>query len=235
MTSIMEWITTAFDQAGFGLMALPLAFLLGLASALISACCTLPVFAAIVGYSGAGAESDRRVKLLEALSFMIGTISALLLLGAVSGFVGLVAQNTLGEYWKVFAGFMTITVGLGTLNLLPVKIPRGKQPKSRTRKGGLLGTAFFGFIVGGAITIFSLACNPGIFIIVGVAVLQGYTLWMFGTLLAYAIGFSLPLTALMFGVSIGKSAIKTKKANSLIHYAAGVILVVVGFYFLATF
>ena len=55
---------------------------------------------------------------------------------------------------------------------------------------------------------------------------------MFGILIAYAIGFSLPLAALMLGVSFGKSAIRLKKANTVIRLTAGVLLIGVGFYFI---
>ena len=48
----MQWAKTVLEQVGFRPVALPLAFLLGLASALASACCTLPLLGAIVGYSG---------------------------------------------------------------------------------------------------------------------------------------------------------------------------------------
>jgi cytochrome c biogenesis protein CcdA len=53
-------------------------------------------------------------------------------------------------------------------------------------------------------------------------------------LTAYAIGFSLPLAAVIFGVSLGKMTVKAKKAESAIRTIAGVLLVGVGFYFLAT-
>ena len=223
------------EQAGTSPLALPLAFLLGLASAVASACCTLPVFGAIVGYAGMRESSDRRSNLLGACFFMIGTIIALLILGSVAGLIGQVAQSVLGQYWKVFAGFIAIFVGLGALNLLPFKIPGIKSWAMNAPSRGLLGAAIVGFIMGGAVSVCSLGCNPGFFIILGVAVLQGYTLWMFGLLIAYAIGFSLPLAALMLGVSFGKSAIRFNKADTVIRLVAGVVLIAVGFYFLNSF
>jgi cytochrome c biogenesis protein CcdA len=232
--SVSEWVNTAFDNVGLSPMALPLAFLLGLVSAMASACCALPVMGAIVGYSGARKTSEHRENLLGASFFMLGTVIALLILGSVAGLIGQLAQNTLGRYWKVFAGIVVIIVGLGTLNLLPFKIPQ-KTAEARGRQKGLVGAALFGLILGGAVSVFSLGCNPGIFIILGVAVLQGYTLWMFGVLTAYAIGFSLPLAALMLGVSFGKSAIRAKRAEVAIRITAGTMLIGVGFYFLNTF
>lgn len=229
-----EWTKVTFDHVGVGPMALPLAFLLGGVSAVASACCTLPVLGAIVGYSGARKPSDGRANLLAAGFFMLGTIIALLILGSVAGFVGQVAQSALGKYWKIFAGVILIVAGLGALNLLPFKLPQ-KSSQDGSQPRGLLGAAFFGLITGGAVSVCSLACNPGIFIILGVAVLQGDTLWMFGVLVAYAIGFSLPLTALMLGVSFGRSVIRAQKAEVAIRIAAGMLLIGVGFYFLSTF
>ncbi len=233
--SLSEWARIALEQVGTSPMGLPLAFLLGLASAIASTCCTLPVFGAIIGYAGMQDTADKRSNLLIACFFMIGTIIALLILGSVAGLRGQVAQSVLGNYWKIFAGIVAILVGLGSLNLLPFKIPGMKSGPVGNPKRGLLEAATVGLIMGGAVSVCSMGCNPGIFIILGVAVLQGYTLWMFGVLGAYAIGFSLPLAALMLGVSLGKSAIGFKKADFVIRLVAGVMLIVVGFYFLSTF
>ena len=229
--SASVWAKAMLEQAGTSPLALPLAFLLGLASAVASACCTLPVFGAIVGYAGMRESSDRRSNLLGACFFMIGTTVALLILGSVAGLVGQVAQSVLGQYWKVFAGIIAIIVGLGALNLLPFNIPGIKSGAMSAPKRGLLNAAIVGLVLGGAVSVCSLGCNPGVFIILGVAVLQGYTLWMFGVLIAYAIGFSLPLTALMLGASLGKSALRFKKAETVIRITAGVVLIGVGFYF----
>lgn len=235
VVSASEWAAATLEQAGTNPLALPLAFLLGLASAVASACCTLPVFGAIVGYAGIRESADRRSVLLGACSFMVGTIIALLILGSVAGLIGQVAQSALGQYWKVFAGIVAIVVGLGALNLLPFRLPGKKRGTANAPARGLLGAAVAGIVMGGAVSVCSLGCNPGIFIILGVAVLQGYTLWMFGLLLAYAVGFSLPLAALMLGVSFGKSFIRLGKAEEAIRLVAGVVLIGVGFYFFYTF
>ena len=69
----MEWFrslltsaTAAFDQAGVGFAAIPLALALGLLSAVVSACCTLPVLGIIVGYAGARKDNSLRSRLLSA-------------------------------------------------------------------------------------------------------------------------------------------------------------------------
>jgi len=166
---------------------------------------------------------------------MLGTIIATVILGAVAGFIGDVAQATLGKYWKVFAGLIAIFVGLAALKLLPLKLPQIRPSRDKTEPKGFFSAAMFGLVVGGGVAVCSLPCNPGILIVLGVAVLQGYTFWTIAILIAYAIGFSLPFAAIMLGVSFGKSAIKAKKAETAIRIVAGILLIVAGFYFLGTF
>ncbi len=230
----MEWARTLLEQTGIGPAALPFAFLLGLFSAIACACCTLPILGAIAGYSGMRADDNRRASLLAALFFMIGTIIATVILGGVAGFIGQVAQSTLGKYWKVFAGLIAIFVGLSALKLLPFNLPQIKSSRQKSRPKGFFGAAMFGLVVGGGIGVCSLPCNPGILIVLGVAVLQGYTFWTIAILIAYAIGFSLPLAAIILGVSFGKMAFKAKKADTAIRIIAGVLLIAAGFYFLKT-
>ena len=231
---IIQWAKNLLEQTGFRPVALPLAFVLGLASALASACCTLPLVGAIVGYSGTRKDNNRRAKFLAAFFFMLGTTIALVILGYVAGFIGQVAQDAMGKYWKVFAGLIAIFVGLAALKLLPFNFS-AKTIKGNARPQGFLGAAVFGLVMGGGVSVCSLACNPGIFIVLGVAVLQGYSFWAMGLMGAYAVGFSLPLAVIMLGVSFGKTAIKAKKTETAIRIVCGVLLLVAGFYFLITF
>jgi cytochrome c biogenesis protein CcdA len=153
--SMMQWARTLLEQVGFRPVALPLSFVLGLASAIASACCTLPLLGAIVGYSGTREDHDRRARLLAALFFMLGTTIALVILGAVAGFVGQVAQDLMGKYWKVFAGLIAIFVGLAALKLLPFKLPT-KTAAAGSRPKDFLGAAVFGLVMGGGVVGFSL-------------------------------------------------------------------------------
>ena len=229
------WAKTTLEQAGSNPSAIPFAFVLGLASAVTATCCTLPLFGAIIGFAGTRPATDRRSYLLDALFFMLGIILALLILGGVAALLGQVAQSVMGQYWKLFAGTVSIIVGLHALNMLPIKMPDLGRMKSRLVGQGFITTMFVGLTIGGAVSICSLGCNPGIFIILGVAVLQGYTFWMLAVLLAYAIGFSLPLTALLLGVSLGKFALKLKSAEKALRYIAGAVMIGVGYYFFWTY
>jgi cytochrome c biogenesis protein CcdA len=230
---VQEWINQTLESGAFNL-AVPLAaFLLGLISSVATAACTLPIFGAIVGYSGTQEAKSHRANLVVSLFFMLGATIALIILGLVAGFLGQVAQTTLGRYWRFFAGAIAIFFGLATLNLLPFKLA-GKPSEGKGQPKGLFGAAVFGLFVGGAVSVCSVCCNPGLLMVLGVIILHGYSLWAMTILTAYAIGFSLPLAALVLGVSFGKMMARAKVADTAIRIVAGGLLIAAGFYFLAT-
>ncbi len=231
---MQEWINQTLESEALSVTVLLASFLLGLISSIACACCTFPILGAVVGYSGSRKGRGWQAALFAGLFFMLGVIIATVILGSMAGFMGQVAQTTLGRYWKLFGGFILILFGLGTLRLLPFKLPKRKVPEGKSRPTGLFPAALFGLVIGGGIGFCSMPCNPGIFIVLGVAVLQGYTLWTLAILVTYAIGFSLPLAAIMLGVSFGKSVARAKTTVAAIRIVAGVVLIAVGFYFLAT-
>lgn len=231
---MLSYVTTTLQQAASEPIGLLLALLLGLVSAATSACCTLPALSLLVGYSGAGVDIDRKAAFRSAISFTLGTVVALMLLGGLAGFVGDVAQTALGNYWKIFAGIVAIIFGLATLKLLPFTLP--ELPtfgfKKRSFKLGGVGA---GLLLGGGLAACSLPCNPGIFIVLGAAVLQGHALWAALLLAMFAVGFSLPLGIILLGVSLGKTTLFAKKADTAIRWFSGVILLTAGFYMLITY
>lgn len=236
MLNILKWVTDTLQAASMVPTALPLAFLLGLVSALASACCTLPAMGMLLAYSSTREDANRRMAFVSAISFMIGTTLALIILGFVAGFVGQAAQALLGRYWKIFAGGIAVILGLAALKLFPVKLPQfiRKNEKSSSIHG-MLGTVMVGLLMGGGVASSSLPCNPGIFIVIGASILMGKILWGMILMAAFGVGFSLPLSAILLGVSLGKSAIKIQKVETAIRIVAGILLICAGFYLLATF
>ena len=231
---MQEWIKQTLDSGAVG-FAVPLAaFLLGVLSSIACACCTFPLLGAVAGYSGTTETRSRRSTLSTALMFMLGVIAATVILGAIAGLIGDIARVTLGRYWKLIAGFIIIFFGLAVMKVLPFELPKRKKKITDADPKGFLSAAFFGFLVGGAIGFCSLPCNPGIFVILGFTVAVGYTPWTFVILITYAIGFSLPLAALMLSVSLGKSIFVSDKTKKIFRNLAGALLIIAGFYLLST-
>ena len=150
--------------------------------------------------------------------------------------MGQSAQALLGKYWKLFAGVIAVVFGLVALGLMPIKLPQLRcETAAPTASHGMTGTLVVGLLLGGGVAACSLPCNPGIFIVLGAAVLQGHAVWGMFLMAAFALGFSLPLAAILLGVSFGKASIKAQKVEAVIRIAAGVLLVGAGLYLLASF
>ncbi len=231
---MLEYVTNALQQVASQPLGLLFALILGTVSAVTSACCTIPALGILVGYSGARSNNNRKTALKSALFFTFGTIIALMIIGSVAGFIGQVAQSSLGQYWQAFAGVIAIFLGLATMNLLPFKLSFGKLDGL----GGKLeksGAALAGLALGGIVAVSSLPCNPGIFIVIGAAVLQGNVIWAMLMLAMFAIGFSIPLGAVLLGVSMGRAGLAAKGADVVIRWISGTILMVAGIYFLIIF
>jgi len=231
---ILEYVTNTLQQVASEPLGLVFALVLGVVSAATSACCTLPALGVLVGYSGAQANDNRKAAVKTALLFTLGTVISLMIIGGIAGFVGQVAQNSLGRYWKIFAGVVAVLFGLATLKLLPFKVSLGKFEGVKSRMGKP-GAVLAGLILGGIVAASSLPCNPGIFIVIGAAILQGKVFWATLMLAMFAIGFSLPLGAVLLGISLSKVSLAARGADATIRWIAGAVLVIAGFYFLVTF
>jgi cytochrome c biogenesis protein CcdA len=231
---MLDYCVTTLQNAASQPVGLLFALLLGTVSAATSACCTLPALGILVGYSGAREEKTRRAAIGTVVFFTAGTILSLMIIGGIAGFVGQTAQISLGDYWKLFAGIIAIVFGLATLKMLPFNLPAVSLGKS-TNGSKKLGTAAAGLLMGGGVAASSLPCNPGIFIVLGAAILQGQIIWATLLLAMFALGFSLPLGAVLLGVSLGKTALLTKNTDTAIRWVSGCILLVAGFYLLITY
>lgn len=227
---MQEWINGVLESSQLAWAAFPAAFVLGILGS-VGSFCNLAAIGAVAGYSATRDHAGRRATLLAALSFMVGTIVALTALGATAGFVSQVAGTALGRYWKVFAGLVAIFFGLAALNMVPLKVPV-LAFKSAAGGGGLIRAAMFGLVMGGSATACSAWCSPVLAVPVALAALHGRTLWGAGILGAFAVGFSLPLAVAVLGLSLGKSALRARKAATVVRIAGGVLLVGVGFYLL---
>ena len=231
---MIQQITEKLQIVSSQPIGLLFALVLGAASAVASTCCTLPALGLVAGYSGTQTQDSQKALIKSTLFFMLGTIVALMIIGAISGFVGQVAQITLGRYWKVFAGVIAIILGLATLKLLPFNISFGNFDPSKI-KSNKFGSILTGFVLGGIVAVSSLPCNPGIFIVMGAAILQGAILWAMLLLGFYAVGFALPLGALVLGVSLSRFSLASNGVDTAFRWVAGLLLIGVGFYFLFTF
>lgn len=232
---MQEWITRTLETPTFSSASLLAAFLLGLLGAM-TPCCSGVTIGAIAGYSGSvGEKGNRRDILLGGLSFMLGTILALVALGAIAGLVSQTAGATLGKYWKIFAGFFTVLAGLACLRLLPFDLSRWGSVVGTPRGRGV-GALAWGLAIGGGAVACTACCNPALFVVLGMTALQGRAVLGIVIMAAFAVGYSLPLAAAVVGLSLGfsKATAAMRRLEPAVRATSGVALIAVGFYLLAT-
>ncbi len=230
----MEWIERIFASPEFGIAALPAAFLLGLMTAVNSAC-NLGLIAAVAGFSGGqGGVRDRRDAWFTSLFFLAGTTIALTSLGLLVSFFGQFVGANFGRYGQLLAGIAAVFFGLVTLDFLPFRLP-SLTLTDRRRPSGFGGAALFGLVVGAAsISCTLICCGPLLPVVLGVAAARGQMGW--GTLILgmFALGYSLPLAALMLGMGLGRLTSAFQKAIKPIRIVAGLVLLGAGFWLLGT-
>ena len=232
---MQDWITQVLGSSRTTWAALPAGFLLGLIGAVTSGC-SLAVAGAIAGYSGdLSRQGGRRAILLGALFFMIGTTVALAALGAVTGLISQAVGAVFGIYWKLFAGVVLIVFGLATLRVLPFSFRMfGSKPSSLPRTNAM--AIVYGLAIGGGLTTCAVACNPALYMALGLATLQGRSVWGAAVMAAFALGYSLPLAAAVVGLGLGLGRLSrfARWAAPVVKVVAGALLIASGFYLLAT-
>ncbi len=93
----------------------------------------------------------------------------------------------------------------------------------------------FGLSVGAASITCTLACSgPLLPIVFGMAAVRGQAIWGALILGLFAVGYSLPLAALMLGVGLGRTTALAQTILGPIRFVGGAGLIGVGFWLLAT-
>jgi len=230
----VQWVEQVLKSQEFGIAVLPASLLLGLLTA-VTSCCNIGIIAAIAGYAGSRDETfHRRDALLTSVFFLVGTVASLAALGLIIGYFGQLAWTGLGRYGIGLTGFAAIFFGLAALKLLPFRLPSIDLSR-RKRRNGLVGSAVFGLAVGAAsITCTIACCGPLLPVVLGMAAARGQSGWGALILTVFAIGYSLPLAALMLGVGLGRTMAVAQRAVRPIRFVAGTGLIIVGFWLLAT-
>ena len=230
----MDWVNQVMQSEDFGLMILPASFLLGLITA-VGSSCNLGIVAAVVGFAGSRDDSfKKREAALTAVFFLLGTMASLILLGLLVGYFGQIAADSFGRWGRLVMGLGAIFFGIISLDLLPFKLP-SMDVSRRVRPSSMAGAAVFGLVVGAASVTCTIACcGPLLPVVLSVAAARGEVIWGASILGMFALGYSLPLAALMLGVGMGRMASFAQKIVKPIRYVAGIILIAVGLYLLAT-
>ena len=230
------WINQVLSNDHATIMVLVAVFLMGIIS-VVTCGCNFAVIGVVAGYTGASSSRENsRDVFLKGFSFLIGAIISMAVIGSLFGYAGKVISDSLGNYWKIVAGLIAIIFGLYSMDLTPFKIP-GLSIKPSQSKQTVFSAILFGLAIGGLSTALNSCCNPIFPVILAASFVKGSAIWGLMMLTAFALGYGIPLAAMIVGLSLGLGKIsKTMSVISIIaKYAGGIALVALGFYFLLTF
>ena len=230
-----EWINSVLSTDSTGIIVFAAVFLLGIISVFTCAC-NFAAIGAVTSYTGTlGATGKTKTIIVSSICFLLGIVLALSAIGCLIGYAGELVNVSMGNYWKIAAGIITIFFGVYTLDILPFK-PSVISHNFQSKKNSVAGAVLFGFIIGGITSLGSLCCNPIFPIVMGASFLKGSTLWGFFMLFSYSLGYGVTLAAAMLGVGLGIGKISQilSKTAMFIKYVSGITLIGLGFYFLLT-
>ena len=230
-----EWIQSVLSTDHSGITVLIAVFLLGVISVFTCAC-NFAIIGALAGYTGTlGATGKTKTVITTTLFFLLGNVIAMSVIGCLVGYASEFISASVGNYWKIIAGIISILFGVYTLDILPFKIP-GLSVNFQNKRSGIIGAALFGFVIGGILPLSSLCCNPVFLIVIAASFVKSSMLWGFVMLFSFALGHGLTLAAAMLGVGLGlgKMSKSLSKFAVAIKYAGGITLIALGFYFLLT-
>ncbi len=231
---MQEWINQMLNSDHLSFSVVIASFLLGVIGS-VTSCCNIAIVGAVAGYSTSlGVEKKTKLVWISGISFLLGTVISMAIVGALMGYVSDIMSDSMGVWWKLAAGLLAIFFGLATLNLLPFKMP--SVTFSGKPGGGMFSALLFGLIVGGISVASNSCCNPVFPIILGASFLKGSMVWGILFLVSFGMGYGLPLAAAMIGLGIGVGKVSDtfSRVSKWIKYFAGALLIVVGFYFLLT-
>jgi cytochrome c biogenesis protein CcdA len=230
-----EWIHHALSSDQAGISILFAVFLLGVVG-VFSCGCNYAVIGTVVGYSGAVGSSGRTKTIVwSSIFFLIGSILAMSVIGCLIGYAGEFISTSLGNYWKIAAGLISILFGLYTIDIFPFKIP-GLSINVQKKKNGILSAVLFGLAIGGISSLCGLCCSPFMPVILAASFVKGNMIWGVLMLFSYALGYGITLAAAMIGIGLGLGKISKSLSGfaKVLKYAGGITLILLGFYFLLT-
>ena len=137
------WISQVLSNEHATLTVLIAVFLMGMIS-VVTCGCNFAIIGVVAGYSGASASIDKtKTVWLRGISFLIGGIVSMAVIGTLFGYASTWISDSLGNYWKIAAGLISIFFGLYSMELLPFKLP-GISIKAHQTQRGIFSAILFG-------------------------------------------------------------------------------------------
>ncbi len=168
----------------------------------------------------------RRRGALISLSFFLGIVLSLLVLGIAAAYLG----RLLSRWSMAFAiGASIFSLSSGLAAIFGPTLRRYVPNPEVTKRGGIAGAFFYGL----SYTIATVTTSAGpLLLLLTVAAAIGRPVYGAALSLSYAIGRGLPFLLLgIFAGTVGAWLARLGRARRILEVVSGIVLVTLGFYF----
>lgn len=214
------WVNLDFLEANAWLL-IPAAFAGGLIASLSP--CILALLPANLSYIGTLNPASRWEAFRNASMFVMGVVVILSLFGLLSSFAGAVVVDYKG-YVHIMVGLASIILALGLLGMFKVRVPEGAKELPRGAAPFVVGTTFA--------LVTSPCASPVLFAMLGSAGATGKLLFSVATMISYALGYTAVVFISSMLTGFAKQVGRLRNYAQTINRGAGVLLVMVGIYYL---
>jgi cytochrome c biogenesis protein CcdA len=187
----------------------------------------IPLAMAYVG--GYGESRGWRYNLLLSLVFVVGLSITFTVLGLIAAFMGSLIGDV-GDFWPYAVAGICLVMGLHLLGVFNFEIPL--PSRFNTQKRGIIGALLLGLLFG----VVSTPCATPILAVLLVYIASKGS-YAYGALLLFFYALGHCALIIIAGTSMGMArglleSRHLQKAGSVLRKAAGVVIILVGLFFL---
>jgi cytochrome c-type biogenesis protein len=220
----MDFDFTLLEKASF--LAFGLVFLGGVLTSIGP--CNVAMIPLIVGYVGGSRDLPRSRAFTLSLMFAIGLAVTFMLLGVVAAMIGGLVGASI-TWWYYLVAFVCFVIGLNMVGLIHLEMPLWLGGlRERVTLKGIPGALALGLVSG---LVASQCATPVLAAILTYVMAKGALVYGAALLFVYALGRGTPIV--MAGTFTG--ALKQMRAighwSETIEKVAGVVVILVGLYF----
>ncbi len=221
LNQVVPGFLSAFSFYGYILV-----FLAGIITSITP--CNVSMIPIIIGHVG-GSETSKGRGFFLSLFFSLGTATTFMLLGLVIAFIGGIfglAQSVI--YY--FVAFICLLIGLNMMGVFSLNFNYGGELLNKVgEQKGFLGSYFLGMVMG---LVGSQCGTPVMFAILSIALASGQIVYGATLLFIYALGRAVPIIAIgTFTGAITRMDLFAKY-SLIMDKIAGIMIVMVGIYFI---
>jgi len=220
----MNFDFTLIENASF--LAFALVFVGGIITSIGP--CNVAMIPLVMGYVGGSRDLPRARAFLLSLMFALGLALTFMLLGVVAALIGgLVGAST--TWWYYLVAFVCFVIGLSMLGLIHIEPPLWLGGlRERVTLKGAPGALLLGLISG---LVASQCATPVLAAILTYVMAKGALVYGAGLLFVYALGRGVPIVLAGTFTGILKRLRTVGRWNEALEKVAGVVVIVVGLYF----